>query len=69
MRKAILIFMISFAFVIPAGVSAYEIRKGDTVIVPKDEVIDGNLYAAGANINMSRPSDNVIGRAKLKCHS
>ncbi|MFA6106116.1 MAG: hypothetical protein WC745_00360 [Patescibacteria group bacterium] len=52
MRKAILIFMISLAFAIPAGVSAYEIRKGDTVIVPKDEIIDGNLYVAGANINI-----------------
>ncbi|MFA6393512.1 MAG: EI24 domain-containing protein [Patescibacteria group bacterium] len=54
MKKTTLIFasLLALFLVIPASVSAYETRKGNSVIVAKDEVINGNLYTAGANISI-----------------
>lgn len=37
---------------LPVGVLAYEIKTGDSVYVPAEETIEGNLYAAGSNINI-----------------
>ncbi|MFH0955720.1 MAG: polymer-forming cytoskeletal protein [Candidatus Falkowbacteria bacterium] len=35
---------------LPLAASAYSLKSGDSVYVAKDEVIEGNLYAAGANL-------------------
>ena len=45
-------FVFAFALTIPSAVSAYEIMADKSVIIPADEVIDGNLYAAGSNISV-----------------
>ncbi|MBU2219671.1 polymer-forming cytoskeletal protein [Patescibacteria group bacterium] len=37
---------------LPFAASAYRIKTDDSVYVPKDEVIEGNLYAAGANLTI-----------------
>jgi cytoskeletal protein CcmA (bactofilin family) len=36
----------------PLTAFAYSIKKGDSVYVPKDETIEGNLYAAGSSITI-----------------
>lgn len=51
MKKTIL--AASFLLLLlPLTVSAYAIKKGDSVYVPKGETIEGNLYAAGAAITI-----------------
>lgn len=51
MKKAIIIFGLAI-MLMPLTVSAYAIKKGDSVYVPKEETIAGNLYAVGANITV-----------------
>src|SRR5690349_18292012 len=41
------------AMMLPAQASATELRKGDRVTVPKDEVIHSDLYAAGGQIRIA----------------
>ncbi|MDO8667475.1 MAG: polymer-forming cytoskeletal protein [bacterium] len=36
----------------PLTASAYAIKKGDSVYVPKEETIEGNLYAVGSNLTI-----------------
>ena len=36
----------------PLAVSAYAVKKGDSVYAPKGETIEGNLYAVAANITI-----------------
>jgi len=51
MKKTILTacFML---LVLPLTASAYSLKKGDSVYVPKDEVIEGNLYAVGSTLTI-----------------
>ena len=35
---------------LPLTASAYSLKKGDAVYVPKDEIIEGNLYAVGSSL-------------------
>ena len=44
------IIIACFAFLLPLTASAYSVKKSDSVYVPKDEVIEGNLYAVGASL-------------------
>jgi len=48
MKKAIIIGC--FTLLLPLAASAYSVKNGDSVYVPKDEVIEGNLYAAGSSL-------------------
>lgn len=51
MKKTILLscFMLLF---LPLAASAYSFKKGDSVYVPKDEVVEGNLYTVGSNLTI-----------------
>ncbi len=41
------------ALVLPlSAVKAYDVRSGDSVYIPKDQVITGNFYAAGSNLTI-----------------
>ena len=51
MKKAIIILALAIILT-PLAASAYSIKKGDSVYVPKDEVIQGNLYAVGSTLNI-----------------
>jgi cytoskeletal protein CcmA (bactofilin family) len=47
--------ILSVCFVLlflPLAASAYAIKTGDSVYVPKGETIEGNLYAAGASVTV-----------------
>lgn len=37
---------------LPLAVSAYSLKKGNAVYVPKNETIQGNLYAMGSNLTI-----------------
>ena len=37
---------------LPIAASAYSAKSGDSIYVSKDEVIEGNLYAAGSTLNI-----------------
>lgn len=50
-KKTILITGL-LLLLLPVSVLAYEIKTGDSVYVPAGETIEGNLYAAGSNINI-----------------
>ncbi|OGF23724.1 hypothetical protein A3H09_02970 [Candidatus Falkowbacteria bacterium RIFCSPLOWO2_12_FULL_45_13] len=50
-KKAIIILCLT-AMLTPLAVSAYSIKTGDSVYLPKNEIIEGNLYAAGANLTV-----------------
>lgn len=50
-KKATLILALAI-MLMPLTVSAYAIKKDDSVYVPKEETIEGNLYAVGANITV-----------------
>ncbi|MFA6171363.1 MAG: hypothetical protein WCW77_04405 [Patescibacteria group bacterium] len=54
MRKSILALTLFFAFflVLPIKASAYELKKGDAVTIPKDQIINDNLYVAGSSITI-----------------
>ena len=51
MKKTILTACFIF-LLLPLAVSAYSFKKGDSVYVPKDEVVEGNLYAVGSNLTI-----------------
>ena len=50
-KKAIVILGLAI-MLLPLTASAYSIKKGDSIYVPKDETIEGNLYAAGSTLNI-----------------
>lgn len=52
MRKSILIIFWLALLVAPVSVLAFEARNAQSVIIGKDEVIDGNLFAAGSSIQI-----------------
>lgn len=51
MKKAIIILALAIMLT-PLTVSAYSIKTDNSVYVPKTETIEGNLYAAGANLTI-----------------
>jgi len=51
MKKAIILMALAITLT-PLAASAYAIKTADSVYVPKTETIEGNLYAAGANITV-----------------
>lgn len=51
MKKAIIILALAIMLT-PLTVSAYAIKTDNSVYVPKTETIEGNLYAAGANVTV-----------------
>jgi len=51
MKKAIIILTIAI-ILLPLTASAYSLKKGDSIYVPKDEVIEGSLYAVGSTLNI-----------------
>ena len=48
-RKTTLLACLA-ALLLPLAASAYSLKSGDSVYVAKNEVVEGNLYAAGANL-------------------
>ena len=51
MKKTIIILALAM-MITPLTVFAYSVKTGDSVYVPKDQTIEGNLYAAGANLTI-----------------
>ena len=51
MKKTILLACLAL-LVLPLTVSAYSLKNDNSVYVPKDQVIEGNLYAVGANLTI-----------------
>ena len=51
MKKAIILLALAIMLT-PLTVSAYALKSGNSVYVPKGETVEGNLYAAGANITV-----------------
>lgn len=51
MKKTILTACLML-LLLPLTARAYSFKKGDSVYVPKDEVIEGNLYAVGSNLTI-----------------
>lgn len=47
-KKTILIAC--FVMLVPFAASAYSVKNGDSVYVPKEEIIEGNLYAVGSSL-------------------
>lgn len=53
MKKSSLLFaLFSFALILPIGVSAMTMKADNSIYVGKDEIVEGNLYAAGSTINI-----------------
>jgi cytoskeletal protein CcmA (bactofilin family) len=50
--RLIAIFSLAFVLAIPATAKAFSVKTGDSIYIPQGEVIDGNLYAAGASITI-----------------
>jgi cytoskeletal protein CcmA (bactofilin family) len=50
MKKAIFVF--SLLLFVPLIASAYEAKTGNSVYIAKDQVVEGNLYAAGSSITV-----------------
>ena len=50
--KKIFLAMAAVFLLLPLAASAYSVKKGDSVYVPKDEVIEGNLYAVGSSLTV-----------------
>jgi cytoskeletal protein CcmA (bactofilin family) len=51
-KQKILLFSLAFILILPISVLAFEIKTNETVIINKDQIIDGNLYAAGSLITV-----------------
>lgn len=51
MKKTTLLFCLAL-LLLPFTASAYAVKTADSVYVPKTETIEGNLYAAGANVTV-----------------
>jgi len=51
MKKTTLLACLAI-MLLPLAASAYSVKNGDSVYVSKDEVIEGNLYAAGASLTI-----------------
>jgi len=45
-------FTLSTVIFIPLATKAFSVKSGDSVFNPKDQVIEGNLYAAGSTITI-----------------
>jgi len=50
-KKTTLLACLAIIF-LPFTASAYSVKSGDSIYVAKDEVIEGNLYAAGSTLNI-----------------
>lgn len=50
MKKTIFIAFFLVVLAIPLATHAYWVKSGPAVAISKDEVVDGNLYAAGASV-------------------
>jgi len=44
--------LLGFLLITPSKGQAFEGRSGDSIYIPKDQVISGNFYAAGSNITI-----------------
>ncbi len=51
-KTRVLILSCFIMLMVPVAVLAFEVKAGDSVYVAKDEVLEGNLYAAAANITV-----------------
>jgi len=51
MKKTTLLACLAI-LLLPFAASAYSVKNDDSVYIPKDEVIEGNLYAAGSNLTI-----------------
>lgn len=47
-----ILLCLSFMLVVPFTVLAFEVKTDDVVYIDQDETVEGNLYAAGANITV-----------------
>ncbi len=54
----LIILALGVLFLAPVSVLAYSVRNEESVYIPKEQVIDGNLYMAAANITID---GNVYG--------
>ncbi len=45
-------FTLSFVALMPFATKAFSVKSGESVFTPKDQIIDGNLYAAGSTITI-----------------
>ncbi|MDD4271304.1 MAG: polymer-forming cytoskeletal protein [Patescibacteria group bacterium] len=52
MKKTTLLVACLAVLLLPLAASAYSVKKGDSIYVPKEEVIEGNLYAVGSNLTI-----------------
>lgn len=61
-KKFIVVFVAVLVLVsIPSVTKAFSVRSGDSIFSPKDEIINGNLYAAGSTITIDgQVSGDVI---------
>lgn len=53
MKKLIVSFAVLSVIALPVFAGAASVRGGENYTLPKSEVIDGNLYVAGANLTLS----------------
>jgi cytoskeletal protein CcmA (bactofilin family) len=51
-RKTFFLLGFALLLILPMSVSAFSSKTGDIVYVGKDEVVEGNLYAAGSSITV-----------------
>jgi hypothetical protein len=51
-KKLMPFFLFALFVFLPSAAFAFETRAGNSVYVPADQTIDGNLYAAGSNITV-----------------
>lgn len=51
MKKTILTICF-IVLLLPLAASAFSVKRGDSIYVPKDETVEGNLYAAGSNLTI-----------------
>lgn len=50
--KFLIISFFAFLLIIPFTAQAFEIKSDDFIFIAEDEIIDGNLYAAGTSISV-----------------
>ncbi|MDO8592638.1 MAG: polymer-forming cytoskeletal protein [bacterium] len=61
MKKTTLLLACLAVLFLPLAASAYSVKNGDSIYVSKDQVIEGNLYAAGANLTIDgRVTGDII---------
>jgi cytoskeletal protein CcmA (bactofilin family) len=50
-RLAVIFFFV-FLLALPLGAKAFAVKTGDSVYIPEDEIIEGDLYSAATNITV-----------------